>query len=283
MRGTDVARLLALATLWSTQYIFLRVAAPALGTGLVAEMRALAGAMVLIPAALALGQQLAPLRHWRGYLGISLTNNVFPFACIAFGATALPAGYLAIINGTVPLWTALFAAWLLGERLGVRRLAGFATGIAGVALIVHLGPVKLEARTAVAAVVSLLGAAFWGWGGVLIKQYTGRVPAIALAASTMSIAALLMSPLWAGAPAAAWSLQAAASALALGVLCSGVAYLAFFTLVRDIGPSRTLSVTFLIPVLGILWGWLLLDETVTLPMLAGAALVFAALALVLKH
>jgi len=283
VRGTDVARLLALAALWSTQYIFLRVAAPALGTGLVAEIRALAGALVLVPAALALGQQLALLSRWKGYLRVSLVNNVFPFACFAFGATILPAGYLAIINGTVPLWTALFAAWLLGERLGARRLAGFALGIAGVALIVNLGPVALEARTALAAVVSLLGAASWGWGGVMIKQYTGRVPAIALAAGTMSFAAALMSPFWAGAPAAAWTLPATASAVALGALCSGVAYLAFFTLVRDIGPSRTLSVTFLIPVLGILWGWLLLDEAVTFPMLAGAALVFAALGLVLRR
>jgi drug/metabolite transporter (DMT)-like permease len=283
LRGTDVARLLALATLWSMQYIFLRVAVPALGTGLVAEMRALAGALFLVPAALVLGQHIAPLRNWRSYFAVCLTNNVFPFVCFAFGASVLPAGYLAIINGTVPLWTALFAAGLLGERLGARRLAGFATGIAGVALIVNLGPVALDARTVLAALVSLAGAASWGWGGVMIKQHTGKVPAIALAAGTMSFAALLMSPLWAGAPAAHWTLGAAAAALALGALCSGVAYLAFFTLVRDIGPSRTLSVTFLIPVLGVLWGWLLLDEAVTLPMLGGAALVFAALALVLRH
>jgi len=117
----------------------------------------------------------------------------------------------------------------------------------------------------------------------MIKQYTGRVPAIALAAGTMSFAAALMSPFWAGAPAAAWTPLASASAVALGALCSGVAYLAFFTLVRDIGPSRTLSVTFLIPVLGVLWGWLLLDEEVTLSMLAGAALVFVALLLALRR
>ncbi len=283
MRATDLARLLALAALWSTQYIFLRVAAPALGTGLVAELRALAGALVLVPAALALGQQLALLSRWKGYLRVSLVNNVFPFACFAFGATVLPAGYLAIINGTVPLWTALFAAWLLGERLGARRVAGFATGIAGVALIVNLGPVALEARTALAAVVSLLGAASWGWGGVMIKQYTGRVPAIALAAGTMSFAAALMSPAWIEAPVASWTLAAASSAVALGALCSGIAYLAFFTLVRDIGPSRTLSVTFLIPALGVLWGWLLLGETVTASMFAGIALVLAALVLALRH
>jgi len=67
------------------------------------------------------------------------------------------------------------------------------------------------------------------------------------------------------------------------VLCSGFAYLPFFTLIRDIGPSRTLTVGLMIPVLGVLWGWLLLDETVTFAMLAGAALVLAALAMVMRH
>lgn len=283
MRGTVVARLLALAALWSLQHIFMRVAVPALGAELVAEIRALAGALVLVPAALLLGQQISFARNWRSFLGISLTNNVFPFACFAFGAAVLPAGYLAIVNGTVPLWTGLFAAWLLGERLGARRLAGFAIGIAGVALIVNLGPVSLDARTLLGAAASLLGAASWGWGGVMIKQYTGRVPAIALAAGTIWFAALLMSPAWIEAPGASWTLTAAAAALALGALSSGFAYLAFFTLVRDIGPSRTLSVTFLIPALGVLWGWLLLEETVTPSMLAGAALVLAALAMVLRR
>jgi drug/metabolite transporter (DMT)-like permease len=93
-----------------------------------------------------------------------------------------------------------------------------------------------------------------------------------------------MAPLWTQAPApAAWTLEATLSLIALGAICSGLAYLPFFTLVRDIGPSRTLTVGLAVPLLGVLWGWLLLDETVTLGMLAGAALVLAALALVLRR
>jgi drug/metabolite transporter (DMT)-like permease len=77
--------------------------------------------------------------------------------------------------------------------------------------------------------------------------------------------------------------MAVGALIALGLLCSGLAYLPFFTLVRDIGPTRTLTVGLAIPVLGIFWGWLLLGETVTLPMLAGAALVLVALVLVMRH
>ena len=71
--------------------------------------------------------------------------------------------------------------------------------------------------------------------------------------------------------------------IALGMVCSGVAYLPFFTLIRDIGPSRTLTVGLAVPVLGVLWGWLFLGEAVTLTMLGGMALVLVALALVLRR
>ncbi len=266
------------------QYIFMRVAVPVFGTGLVAESRALFAALFLIPAALLAGQRIGPLANWRDHVSIGLLNNVLPFACFAYSATALPAGYIAILSGTTPLWTALFAAWLLDEPLGARRAAGFALGIAGVALIVNLGPVELNAHTLLAAAAGLLGSAAWAWGGIMIKQRIGRVAPIGLAAGTIGFAAVLMVPFWAYAPPLpAWTLEPTASLIALGLLCSGVAYLAFFTLVRDIGPSRTLSIGFMVPVLGVAWGWLLLDEAVTLPMLAGAALVLGAMALVLRR
>jgi drug/metabolite transporter (DMT)-like permease len=283
LRASVAARLALLATLWSLQFLFMRVSVPVFGSPLVAEARALFAVAIVVPWALFAAQRIAPLAHWRDHLGIALTNNVLPFLLFAWAATALPAGYLAIINGTVPLWTGVFAALLLGERLGARRAAGFALGIVGVALIVNLGPVELGVRTLAGAGAALLGAACWGWAGVLIKQRFGKLPPVGLAAGSIGFAALLMSPAWALAPAPqAWTPEATAALVALGVVCSGIAYLPFFTLLRDIGPSRTLSVTFLVPVLGVFWGWLFLDEAVTLPMLAGAALVLGAMALVLR-
>jgi drug/metabolite transporter (DMT)-like permease len=283
VRSYDVARLLALATMWSVQYLFMRVAVPALGYGLVAELRSLFAASILLPAAILLGQRAWLHSHGRTYFRLSLVNNVLPFVCFAFAAASLPAGYLSIINGTVPMWTALFAAWLLDEPLGGRRIVGFALGLAGVALIVQLGPVALDARIVLAALIGILGAAAWGWGGVMIKQYSEDIPVIALAAGSIAVSTLLLSPAWAQATTATWTLGAAAAAISLGLICSGLAYLAFFTLVRDIGPSRTLSVTFLIPVLGVLWGWLLLDEAVTWSMIVGGAMVVGALGLVLRR
>jgi drug/metabolite transporter (DMT)-like permease len=271
--------------MWSLQYIFMRVAVPVFGIAVVAEGRAVFAALFLLPWVTWVTRQNLGLReHWREHLTIALVNNVAPFVCFAWAATQLPAGYLAVINGMVPLWTALIAVPVLKEPLGARRVAGFALGLAGVALIVNLGPVELSGKTALAAVVGLAGAAFWGWAGVLIKQRSGRVAPMSLAAGSIAFSALLMMPLWIQTPpTAAWTMNATLALIALGAVCSGIAYLPFFTLIRDIGPSRTLTVGLAVPALGILWGWLFLGETVTLSMLAGTALVLGALALTLRR
>jgi drug/metabolite transporter (DMT)-like permease len=285
VQAYDAGRWLLLATLWSLQFIFLRLAVPVFGTAPVAESRAFFAMLFLVPWVVWFARErIAPLENWKDYLTIGLANNVLPFFCFNFAATVLPAGYLAIINGLVAPWTAVFAAWILGEPLGARRAIGFALGIAGVALIVNLGPVELSPGVFLAALASVAGAALWGWAGVLIKQRTGRLPPMSIAAGSVAFSAVIMAPLWTlTPPPSTWTLEATAAAVAVGLFCTGLAYLPFFTLIRDIGPARTLTVGLAVPVLGVLWGWLFLGEAVTAAMLTGAALVLAALALVLKR
>ncbi|HEX7052701.1 MAG TPA: DMT family transporter [Burkholderiales bacterium] len=285
MRAYDAGRWLLLATLWSMQYILMRLAVPLFGTAIVAESRSLFSALFLVPWTVYVARQAIGLgAHWRDHLVVSLVNNVLPFVCFAWAASVLPAGYLAVLNGMVPLWSGIIAAPVLGERLGAPRVAGFLLGIAGVALMVRLGPIEVTPLTVLAALAGMAGAFFWGWAGVVIRQRTGRVSSLGLASGSVAFSALILSPAWAGLPSPElWSAEATVALVALGLLCSGVAYVPFFTLVRDIGPTRTLTVGLTVPALGILWGWLFLGETVTLTMLAGAALVLVALVLVMKR
>lgn len=263
----------------------MRLSVPVFGTAVVAESRALFSALFLVPWTLLVAREAIGLRaHWRDHLAVGLVNNVLPFICFAWAATVLPASYLAVMNGMVPLWSGVIAAPVLKEPLGGRRIAGFLLGIAGVALIVNLGPIEVSLMTVLAALAGMAGAFFWGWAGVVIRQRTGRVPSMSLATGSIIFAALLLSPSWAKLPdPAQWTPAATVALVSLGALCSGLAYLPFFTLVRDIGPTRTLTVGLAVPALGILWGWLFLGETVTLSMLAGAALVLAALVLVMRR
>jgi drug/metabolite transporter (DMT)-like permease len=278
------ARWLLLATLWSLQHIFMRMAVPVFGTALVAEARAFfAGCFLVTWLLLVMRESLRVRTNWRDHLTVSLTNNVLPFICFAYAATVLPASYLAVMNGMVPLFSAITAAPALGERLHARLVAGFVLGLAGVALIVKLGPVPLDGSMIMATLAGLLGAALWGWAGVIIRQRSGRLPPMSLAAGSILFSAVLLSPGWAMLPEpATWTPQATVALVCLGLFCTGVAYLPFFTLVRDIGPTRTLTVGLAVPVLGMLWGWLFLGESITLGMIAGAALVLVALFLVMK-
>jgi drug/metabolite transporter (DMT)-like permease len=260
LTSSATARWLLLAALWSLQHIFARLAVPVLGAAMVAELRALFAVAFLVPWVVFVMRDALRLReHWRDQLAVCMVNNALPFVCFAYAVTELPASYLAVMNGMVPLWSAVISVPVLKEPLDARRIVGFVLGIAGVALIVKLGPIELTPRTE-------------------------RVAPISLAVGSILFAALLLSPAWLVAPPLAqWTPGATAAIIALGVLISGVAYLPFFTLVRDIGPTRTLTVGLAVPLLGLFWGWLLLGETITLCMIAGAGLVLIALVLVMKH
>lgn len=284
MTSSAAARWLLLATLWSLQHIFMRMAVPVFGTALVAEARAFfAGCFLVTWLTLVMRESLRVRTNWRDHLAVSLANNVLPFVCFAYAATVLPASYLAVMNGMVPLFSAITAAPALGERLHARLVAGFLLGLAGVALIVKLGPVPLDASMIMATLAGLLGAALWGWAGVIIRQRSGRLPPMSLAAGSILFSAVLLSPGWATLPdPATWTPQATVALVCLGLFCTGVAYLPFFTLVRDIGPTKTLTVGLAVPVLGMLWGWLFLGEAITPGMIAGAALVLVALFLVMR-
>jgi drug/metabolite transporter (DMT)-like permease len=278
-------RWLLLATLWSLQYIFMRMAVTVFDPVMVADGRALFAALFLVPWMIFVQREAIGLRaHWRDHLAVTMVNNVLPFVCFAYAATVLPASYLSVLNGMVPLWAGIISGPALKEPLGARQIGGFALGVVGIALIVRLGPVPLDVTTITATVVGMVGAALWGWAGVVIRQRSGRVPPMSLAAGSIIYCMLMLSPaLVTVPPPATWTPTALAGIIALGVLVSGVAYLPFFTLVRDIGPTRTLTVGLAVPVLGMLWGWLLLGESITPGMIGGAGLVLMALGFVMKR
>src|SRR3954471_8973772 len=141
----------------------MRMSVPVFGTGIVAESRGLFAAMFLVPWVIIVMRESIGLRaHWRDHLAVTMVNNVLPFVCFAWAATELPASYLAVMNGMVPLWSGIIAAPVLKEKLSARRIAGFILGVAGIALIVKLGPVEVTSQIVLAVLAGMVGAALWG-------------------------------------------------------------------------------------------------------------------------
>jgi drug/metabolite transporter (DMT)-like permease len=176
------------------------------------------------------------------------------------------------------MWGALLSALLLGERLSIARIGGLLLGVAGVVLV--SGPQRSDAWLPIAA--ALGGAFCYGLTAVVLRRWARDTSARGMAAGTLLLGGVLLLPVLAASPPALPGLGVAMSLLALGLLCGAVAYILYFRLIADIGASGALTVTYLIPVFGVLWGVLFLREALELPMIAGALTVIAGTVLVLR-
>jgi drug/metabolite transporter (DMT)-like permease len=283
MSRGDLARLLALALLWSASFVFIRVLAAPLGPVWTATLRILIAGVALVAFFVVVGYRAGLRTHWRAYLFVGMLNSAAPFLLFAWAAQTLPASYLVVLNAATPMFAALAAAAFLGERFGAARAAGLVAGAAGVALVSGAGPLAPTSAVMAAVVASLAATLCYALGGVWLKRHGGALEPQAIAGWSQFLAGGAMLPFALAfpmpGPVTPWIL---ANLVALALLCSAVAYLLFFRLIRDIGPTRAMSVTFLIPALGMLWGVLFLDESVTPAMLAGAALVVAGTVAVLR-
>jgi drug/metabolite transporter (DMT)-like permease len=281
MRPADTARLVALAAIWGASFLFTRIAAPALGPVLTAEARTLIAGIALAIYFGFTGYNPEWRRWGRQYVVVGILTSGLPFLLWAYAALTLTAGLMSVLNATSPMWGALCSAVLLRERLTGRRSVGLLIGMAGVALVT-----RPEAGTAVpyGAMAAALGAALcYGLAGAYMKRWASAVPARGMAVGTQLVAGILLIPFIPLAPPQATpSLLIIVSVLMLGLMCGAIAYLLYFRLVADIGATGALTVTYLIPVFGVLWGALFLGEPLALPMLAGGVLVICGTVLVLR-
>ena len=283
MNLRDTLLLVGLAAIWGGSFIFMRLAVPGFGALPLAETRVLLAGIALLAYALAFGRPLPRLADWRVHLFIGAFNSGIPFALFAFAALHIGASYMAVLNATSPLFGALFGAMLGRERIGAQKIVGMALGISGVALLVGLGPVAVTGWTLAAATAALAASASYGFAGHFAKAHSATMPPLMLALGSQLGAAVALAPAaLLTLPRAAPSHGALASAVALALVCTAAAYLAYFRLIARIGPVRALTVTFLIPVFGLLWGALFLGEPITASMLAGCATVLVATRLVLR-
>lgn len=277
MRPSDTLRLFVLAALWGGSFLGLRIVAPVLGAIVTAEARvAVAGVALLAWCAIV----RVPLR-WREHAGpmavVGVFNSAIPFALFAFAVRTIPGGYAAILNATSPLFGAVIASLWLREALGVRRLLGIVFGVAGVACVVKLGPVAATGDALVAYAACLAAACCYGFAGNYTKQLARPIPPAAMATGSQITAAIALLPLIPFDPVQAVPTHTVvAVAAALGIGSTAIAYLLYFRLIRDVGATRALTVTFLVPLFAVGWGWALLDEVVTWRMAGGGALVLIA-------
>jgi drug/metabolite transporter (DMT)-like permease len=266
-----------LAAIWGSSFMFMRIGTLEFGALPTAGLRVMTGALFLTPFLMLQGHGPMLRKHWKLTFGMGILNSAIPFACFTYALLYISTGLSSILNATVPLFGAVVAWLWLKDRPNSTRILGLLIGFAGVAMLAwnkaSFKPDASGTSTGWAVLACLLACLCYGISANLAKRYMGGMPSLVSATGSQIGAALGLAPLvvwfW---PAHTASLSAWLAILVLGTLCSGVAYILYFRIIERAGPTKALTVTFAIPVFAVLYGVVLLGETVTLWM-AGCALV----------
>ncbi|MFS2225989.1 DMT family transporter [Pantoea sp. B65] len=290
MRRSDYVRLLLLAAIWGASFLFMRIAAPAFGAINTAFLRVLLGCSGLGVILLLLRSSLQFHGKLRSALLLGIINSGLPFLMYCLAAKWLPAGYSAILNATTPLMGAVIGFSFFAEKLSVKKWLGVFIGLCGIMLITTTGEIHSTTDIIAGVVACLIATGCYGVAGYLtrrwISQRGGLDPTLVAFGSQLG-ASLFLLPFFVFSVATRQPVNWAQplvwlSILAVGLVCTAVAYIIYFRLIADIGPLRTLTVTFLIPPFGVLWGYLALGETINQGFIIGAVIICLAVWLVVS-
>ncbi len=234
------------------------------------------------------GWKLPDRRSWMLIALLAFVNNAIPFTFISWGELHIDSGMAAILNSTVPLFTVVLAHWALAdESLTWRRGVGVGLGFVGI-LVLFAPDVVLDfnRERVLGQLAVIVASAGYAAGSVLARRYLQHVSSLLLTALQLSFAFFWVVGLAVGVERtslAAVTPLAWFSAVWLGVLGSGVAYLLFFQLLRSIGATSTTMVTYVIPLFALLIGALFLSESLQWPMLIALGLIYAGVRLATQH
>lgn len=282
MKTRDLTDLLLLAALWGASFLFMRMGAHEFGPTALAFVRVLVASVALLPLLLMhrLGAEL--LSQWPRVLAMGTINSALPFWLYSFASLSITAGLASVFNAATPLFGAVIAWLWLSDRPTRTRWLGIAIGFAGVTYLAwDKASFKPGAASAGWAVVACVAATvLYGFGASFAKRYLGGIAPLTVATGSQVGAALvLLVPAIVAWPGANPSLQSWVAVLLLGALCTGIAYILYFRLIRNIGASKATTVTFLIPLFAVLWGGVFLGEQLTLTMGLGCAIIVVGTAL----
>ncbi|MDD3937021.1 DMT family transporter [Rhodoferax sp.] len=273
-----------LGALWGASFLFMRLGAAEFGALPTAGMRVAIAALFLLPLLMLSGQWQVLSKHWKKIFVLGMLNSGIPFALYAYALLSITTGLSSLLNATVPLFGALIAWLWLKDRPHGMKILGLLIGFVGVAMLAWgKASFKPNASGLVTgwAVLACLGACLcYGISASFTKRYLSGVPSLVIATGSQIGAAigLALPTLWLW-PSQTPSTTAWLALLAVGVLCTGVAYVLYFRLINKVGAAGSLTVTFLIPVFAVFYGMVFLGESVTPWMLFCGAVILLGTAL----
>jgi drug/metabolite transporter (DMT)-like permease len=280
MPTRDLIDLLSLGAIWGASFLFMRVAAPEFGPVPLIATRVGIGALFLVFVLVRRGGMKGVYHNAAPLIILGAINAAVPFSLFAYAVLSVTAGFASVLNSTVPLFGALVAFIWLRERLSILRVIGLLIGFCGVLILVWNRLSFGDAGDRSAVLAGLSAAVLYGIAANYTKIRLGRVdPIVTATGSLLAATAILLPVAVAEWPTVGPTRGAWISALLLGVVCTGVALIFYYRLIRHVGPAKTVTVTYLIPVFGVLWGRVFLHEEITATMLAACTVILVGTAL----
>ncbi len=267
-----------LAAIWGSAFMFIKVATPEFGPLLLVNSRLYLAGFIFIPFLLQKKYRKLFRSHFPGILVLSVSNNALPFFLFSYASLGADSNILAILNGTTAFMTTLLALIWIGEKINFFQVVGLICGFLGILILVN--PVN-SSTTIMAGLSCVLGAFCYSFSGVFIQKVGKNLNTFVLIGWSLFFGALIMTPITLNyLPEVMPSQLGILSMLWLGVVSTGIAYIAYVRLIKNIGAIKTSSVTYLIPVFGIIWGNVFLSEEITFLILIGFIFIMLGLYLI---
>ncbi|QJR80751.1 DMT family transporter [Alteromonas pelagimontana] len=275
----DTFSLFLLGAIWGGSFIFMRVAAPEFGIYALVEVRTVLATLVLIPFLMMATAWSDLQRHWKAIAVIGGVNTAVPFVLFNFSSLYLEAGVNAILNATAPMFGAVIAFAWLKDKLNNVAIVGLIIGFTGVATI-SVQKVGGGDVTFLPILSALLATFCYGLAACMMKRWLHNVKPLAVATGSQAFAAIMLLPFalvtW---PEAMPSSGAWMNAIALALGGTGIAYILYFNLIANIGPAKAITVAYLVPLFGIGWGLMFLNEILSFQSMLGGVLILTGVAL----
>ena len=264
----------AMSIIWGIPYLMIKVAVEEVSVPVLVLARTAVGAAVLLPLALSREAWVAIRKHWKPLLAFAFFEIIAAWWLLSDAERYLTSSMTGLLIAASPIIAAVLDRFTGGERrLGFTRILGLGIGLAGVAVLA--GP-DLVGGSTWPIIEVLLVATCYAIAPLIAARYLADVPTLPMTAACLSVAALVYA-----APAAAtWpdeipSTRVLLALAGLAVICTALAFIVFFALIREVGAARALVFTYINPVVALAAGVIILGEPLTPWHIAGLALVLA--------
>lgn len=284
MRISDLVELLFLAAIWSAAFLLTRIAVPQLGPVLLIELRVLLAGLAFLIVTIRLNLLAEVQKQFVPLLLLGCINLVIPLLLFAYAALYLPAGFNSILNATAPLFGTIIASTWLREKLTLSQFYGLILGFAGVTILVGWTSMTLTLPVVSAIMAGLLASLLYAIAATYANRKLMGVSPLVISTGSLVSAAIVLLPLTPFfLPATFPSFKAILATLALAFVSTALGNLLYFRLIKKIGVGKALTVTYLVPVFAMVWGAIILQESITMSMVLGCSCILGGIAIAISR